>query len=359
MVVQKPEKPYPEFPLYPHNSKRWAKKIRGKIRYFGHWDDWQTALEEYEESIRIKIDIQPGMTVELACNTYLTARKNDVAAKTLSARSYTDLKRTAKRFADLIGRARLIEGLQPADFLRYKNSFARTNNLVSVGNEITRIKTMLNWLRKNKHTKEIDVGSDFRKPSAKATRKHKREQGPRLFTPGQIRDMLNEAGYRMRAMIYLGINCGYHNNDIETLNLNVLKGAIESGIIEHARRKTEVERACPLWPESIEAIKAWLEIRPECESQLAFVLQDGRELSSDNGDVSKRFRSVRDLAGVRDGGFSWLRKTFATYASESADQVAVNFIMGHVDNTTPGIYRQLIRSKRLNAVVEVVREWLG
>jgi hypothetical protein len=43
----KPNKPYPEFPLYAHAAGVWAKKIRGKVHYLRPWNDPDGALKNY------------------------------------------------------------------------------------------------------------------------------------------------------------------------------------------------------------------------------------------------------------------------------------------------------------------------
>ena len=45
----KPIKPYPDFPLFANATGRWAKKIRGKLVYFGPWENPDGALEKYVE----------------------------------------------------------------------------------------------------------------------------------------------------------------------------------------------------------------------------------------------------------------------------------------------------------------------
>src|SRR5271170_2486433 len=97
-AADRPKKPYPDFPLTPHASGKWMKKIRGKIHYFGTWakrvdgklvriegDGWEEALELYKADAealhagrtpRVKSD---GLTVADLCNRFLTAklRKRD------------------------------------------------------------------------------------------------------------------------------------------------------------------------------------------------------------------------------------------------------------------------------------------
>src|SRR5215468_3969815 len=89
----KPAKPYPEFPLFPHATRRWAKKIRGQLHYFGPVADPDGALKKYLEQ---KDDLHAGRkprpetetrTVKEAANAWLNHKKDKVDAGELAPRT--------------------------------------------------------------------------------------------------------------------------------------------------------------------------------------------------------------------------------------------------------------------------------
>src|SRR5215831_15440537 len=94
----KPSKPYPEFPLFPHATKRWAKKIRGQLHYFGPWSDPDGALKRYLEQKdalhagRKQRDESKAPSVKDAANAFMHHKRTLVDAGELSQRTWDDYK---------------------------------------------------------------------------------------------------------------------------------------------------------------------------------------------------------------------------------------------------------------------------
>src|SRR5262245_52639091 len=116
-------------------------------------------------------------------------------------------------------------------------------------------------------------GPQFKRPSKKTLRLHRAKQGPKLFTADEIKAMLAVATVPMRAMILLGINCGFGNSDCANLPLSALD--LENGWVNYPRPKTGIDRRIPLWPETVQAIHDALAIRKEpknkTDAELLFV----------------------------------------------------------------------------------------
>lgn len=83
-------------------------------------------------------------------------------------------------------------------------------------------------------------------------------------------------------------------------------------------------------------------------------------LDSPDCQIAKCFRQLcidTDLH-IKGRGFYGLRRTCETIGSEAKDQIALDHIMGHIDSSMGGVYRQRVGDDRLEAVAEVIRDWL-
>jgi len=100
-----------KFPLFLHSSGQWAKKIRGRTRYFGTIKD--EALKEY---VRVREDLEAGrvtrprsdQAISMAdlCNSFLTSKRQRVDSGELSGRIWSEYHKACEMIVDQFGRDR-------------------------------------------------------------------------------------------------------------------------------------------------------------------------------------------------------------------------------------------------------------
>lgn len=386
---EKPAKPRPDFPLFPHATGRWAKKIRGKLHYFGKWGDPDAALQRYvEERDDLYAGRKPrrnreGLTVRDLVNKFLLAKKARVDAGELALGTFGDQYKTCNRVLTVFGGGRLVEDLAADDFETLRAQIAKTYSKLSRKVEIKRVRSIFRYAYDaNLIEKPVRFGPGFVGPNRRELRCERQQNGERMFEAAEIRAMLAAAPVPLKAMILLGVNCGFGNTDVANLRVKHLD--LKGGWCNYPRPKTGIPRRCPLWPETVKAIRAAIKVRPEpqdrADADLVFLTTAGRRWVWSQGSIAdidaanienlayvSRVDRVTDamarllskLGLVRPGHtFYSLRHTFETIGSESCDQVAVDAIMGHSRDDMASVYRERISDDRLRTVAEHMRQWL-
>ena len=387
----KPDKPRPDFPLFPHASGKWAKVIRGKTYYFGRWDDPHAAESAY---LKVADDLHAGrvprpdsdggLMVRDLCNKFLQAKRLRMEADSLSPRTFLQYHSVCEELVKNLGSTRAVADLTPQDFTDLYATFVKKLKVNALSGRITVIRSIFKFADDNDLIdKRVKFGSTFKVPSRSEIRKAKSKRteanGKRLFTPAELHAMLDAATPPLRAMILLGINCGFGNTDCACLPQIALD--LKAGWINFPRPKTGVERRIPLWPETIDALQKVLAARPRHfaaeDADLVFITRWGQRWvrfaleekrkygklevkpQQDDAIAKATGKLLRELHLKRPGlSFYTLRHTFETIAGQSKDQVAVDSIMGHVDPSMAATYRQEIGDDRLRAVVNHVHDWL-
>lgn len=367
----KPKKPSKDYPLYPHANGQWAKKVRGKTYFFGVWEDPHAALVNWlaqKDNLLagvVSTATTPGaLTVGQLCDLVYHAKSQEPK---LAKRSLDEYDLACKRITKFFGKDRVVETIHPLDFAKFRLELAKGVAVSTLDGRIGYIRAVFQWADgKSIFEKSLTKlwGDAFAKPTRKDLRKNKANK-ERWVEPAQLRLLLSKARPQMRAMLYLSINAGFGNSDCATLPLSAID--LQTKWIRWARPKTGMDRKCPLWPETVKAIKDWLEIRPEPKSEanadLVFLTRFGNqwESTSTNNPISKEFTKLRKECKITTPGVSFYsaRHVFQTVA-ELEDKLAATVIMGHVDPTIQAVYRnlRLFPDKKLLAVSRAVKRWL-
>ena len=383
----RPPKPRKDFPLYAHPSGNWAKKIRGKFHYFGRWgrmrqgtmqrmpgDGWVEAELLYEEQ---KADLHAGrtprgkakegeLTVKLLGDTFLTAKKRSLDSAEIGQRMFDEYRAIAQFIADEFGKERLVDDLVANDFELLRAAMAKRWGPVRLGNSVQRVRSIFKYgYEAGLIEKPMRYGPLFVKPAKSVLRHNENSRGERMLEAAECRQLIKAAPVPLKAMILLGLNCGFGNHDCATLPLTALK--LDKGWIDYPPPKTAIKRRCPLWPETVAALKEAIGSRPTPKQQadeLVFVRPSGmpwlcRGIANP---VSVATIALMKIVGVhREGlGHYTLRHIFRTVADGALDQVAANSIMGHAASASDmaAVYRERIDDSRLQAVVQHVHDWL-
>jgi integrase len=307
-----------------------------------------------------------AISVKDVVNGFLVHRAALRDAGEITPRTWNEYKDVCDLLVAHLGKSRLVADIDPEDFASLRNKLAKKWGPYRIAKLVQSVRCVF------KHAFDaglipapIRFGPGFALPTKKVLRLHRAAQGPKLFTAEEIRRMVAAARPQIKAMILLGINAGFGNADVGLLPLTALD--LDGGWVNYPRPKTGINRRCPLWPETVQAIREAQAVRPrpkKSEHQgLAFLTVRGGcwhtgTVANPVSNQTAKLLKALGINGRKRLNFYGLRHTFRTVADEARDQPAADAIMGHSDPSMAGHYRETISDERLKAVAEHVRGWL-
>jgi integrase len=359
-------------PLSLHGTGQWYKKIHGRFYYFG--TDKDEALKAYHQQatyLHTDKGAVPNDRGSLAlltlCNLYLDYQESRLNSGEIGPQHYYDQRNRLRAFAKYMGPSRRAGDVTALDIQTYRATLINSGNKPNtINNHLAAIKALFHWAEDNQ---VIDKGPRLRAIKKVQLAKKKQRDNERrpeadrkqIFTPEEIRLLLEHATVQMQAMIWLGLNCGFGCTDVAELQWDDLD--LKNGKVDLPRGKTGVPRNPSLWPETIQALQ-----RIPPQGPLVFYTSDGNPWVRHNektkrhiDTVSKEFAKLITKAGIKaqEGtGFYTLRRTVATIAAKTKDPYAVQGILGHKDTRMASTYIQEVEEQTEEAVNHI-RDWFN
>lgn len=298
-----PPKPFPKFPLFPHRNGQWAKKIAGRLDYFGPWRwpdqaayqlSWRAAEKKYNdwrEAIargQLFVANPRAITLEELCDLYLAPQHARAERNEIKPRYFSEVRRIVTRFRNDVGRHRAVAEVeadpQPIhDWLKETNRygwalFNKTMKLVR-GVFIWAAKSPDGPL-KNEPFKCLHLFTERPLREFRRQRRHEREAGAVYTVSGEeLRTIVNFAPQPLRSMVLVAYFAGYGNTDCGELPLSAMtvlekpeklfiRGQLEEipagwARMDFPRPKSEVDRFALLPPFVVDSLRSAEAVRPK------------------------------------------------------------------------------------------------
>jgi integrase len=361
-----------KFPLTRHPTGQYSKKIHGKMYYFG--SDKQESLQRYIDQFSYlhgsnhnsQKPVNDSMTLKQLSDMFLKYQFSKVKANVITAQHYNDQVNSLNKFMAFLGQRQRIKEISTLDLQNYKRKLEKqySSSKHRLNLHISNLKTLFHWATKNDILKQI--------PNIDAVSRSKIvNKQRRIFTHDEINKLLAIADVKMKAMIWLGLNCGFGCTDCSELKWKHLD--LVNGRVIFPRGKTGVPRNLPLWPETIAAPRAV----PK-RGKLVFYTSkgnpfvrnvikidvNGNEKYSPINSIATKFAKLIKRSGLdvqKGTGFythpHQHRRTAATIAARSGDPFAIQRLLGHANLLMATRYVQDV-SKQTDNVIEKSREYL-
>lgn len=357
--MQKPSKPYRDFPLFPHNNGQWAKKIKGKLHYFGRWDDPDAALQKYValRDYGKAVSSPTDATLYELCNAFLRSKDLRVSRGELSQRSRNDYARASERLLAHFGESFAVNRLTPQQLERFRDGWPESWSGHTINTLITRLSAIFVYAYEFEFVAQpIRFRAAFSRASEKQLSRERAAGPEKYFEPWEVRAIVAAASPEVAAMTLLGINAGFGAADCGRLTWDQID--FDRAWYRSPRGKTGQWREAWLWPETMRAIEAC----GRRHESLVFVTRFGLPWyvdGSGRNPLQSEFRKVCVDLGihkVRRGHYS-LRHALLTVADELGDTVAMRIVLGQKDPSISQRYRERIDSYRIGRVCGHVRQW--
>ena len=371
-----------DWPLTVAANGQWCKRIRGHLHYFGVLDRPEEALRLYlQERDFLLAGQEPpsryeGLTVAELCDHYLADAQDRVQAGKLSRFTLQGFHRARRCLAAAGLEAYPVDLLKPMDFAKVQRAIETAGfKLRTQRVALLAIRSIFNWGVQMELCQRPKYGPRFVPPTLHEIEAECEAAGHlRFFDRELLLKLLELADERMRLVILMGLNFAFYGQDSEAITLDHLH--LDEPIPYHdfPRVKTKQKRMAAIWPETLQAIRAYManSRRPRsAEERRLIVNQYGQPYAPRNRSLSRTFDALLMRAGEKPAGASLgsLRHVAATVLDLARDQQIIDLIMGHVAGAIAGsrkvslqrrFYSQLNLGEleRLQAAAEVVHRWL-